>query len=452
MKKTLFDNFILFLIVFVIFSACNGNKRDSQRNGESETKIAIKIPKIDIDKIKVNVYIENSGSMNGYINASNSEFKQCIGSLLTDLPYTFNKDSIEVFYINEQIYKQADGNKLNDFINNISNKTFNVGKTTSSDINKIFGMILEKTNKNTISILYSDFIYSIDGKSQSEIIDLLNSAKYSTKSAFMQYSKNNKSDLITSLYRYTSSFNGTYYNWKNGKEKISNKRPYFICVIGEKEIVSELNKNIDFDKYSGFTNNYTLSSSTFDIYYSVLLNTNNSNGFKPSRKDRNDNTSAFTRSIELGKRSRRNQNSNLQLSVVVDLSSIPIDNQYLNNPQNYYVNPDFKLIKTESYNKNNIHPSDYKMIFDAKINPTHVLTFSSVSNNFQYLEFGLKNNIKNWISKYSNENDENTKVDSLKLNQTFGISFLIGGIYDAYYQINNKNEFYFKNKITIKRD
>lgn len=263
MKKTLFDNFILFLIVFVIFSACNGDKTDSPRNGKSETKIAIKTP--NIDKIKVNVYIENSGSMNGYINASNSEFKQCIGSLLTDLPYKFNKDSIEVFYINEQIYKQADGNKLNDFINNISNKTFNVGKTTSSDINKIFGMILEKTNKNTISILYSDFIYSIDGKSQNQILDLLNGAKYSTKSAFMQYSKNNKSSLITSFYRYMSSFDGTYYNWKNGKEIIKNKRPYYICVIGEKNIVSELNKKIDFDKYSGYTNNYTLSLSLIHI-------------------------------------------------------------------------------------------------------------------------------------------------------------------------------------------
>lgn len=449
MKKTLFINTILLLIGVISFFACNSCGGDGDTNG---AKIKPINTKVDINKIKINVYIENSGSMNGYINASNSEFKQCIGSLLTDLPYTFNKDSIEVFYINEQIYKQADGNKLNDFINNISNKTFNVGKTTSSNINKIFGMILEKTNKNTISILYSDFIYSIDGKSQNQILDLLNGAKYSTKSAFMQYSKNNKSNLFTSFYRYMSIFNGTYYNWMNGKEKINNHRPYYICVIGEKHIVSELNKKIDFDKYSGYTNNYTLSNSTFDdIYYSVLLNTNNTNGFKPIRKDRN-NTGNYTRSIELGKRSRRNQSNKLQLSIIVDLSSIPLDKEYLNNLQNYYVNSDFRLDKIELYNKNKIHPSDNRMINTARINPTHVLTFSSVSNNFQYLEFGLKNNIKNWISKYSNEDDVNTKNDRKKLDQTFGISFLIGGIYDAYYQINNKNEYYFKNKITIKKD
>lgn len=430
----------------LIFCSCDNKHRKKEEVITSSVNI------IKSDSIKFNIYIENSGSMNGYINAENSEFKQCIGNLLTDLPYYFKKENITVYYVNEEMYKQANGDNLHDFINNINNKTFRVGKTGSSDINKIFKMILDSTDENTISILYSDFIYSIDGKSSKQLLDLLSGAKYSTKSAFMQYSKSNNFNLTTSFYRYKSDFKGKYWDWQGGVESIDDQRPYFICVIGEKERISQINDTILFDKYKGFTNMYALSSSTYDsIYYSVLLNTKKTSGFSPT-KDKN-NTNKYIRSIELGKRSRRNKvNNDLIFSIVIDFSSIPLDDQYLQNLNNYYVNSDFRLDKIESYNKNNIHPADYNMISQSKESPTHILTFSSVTNNFQTLEFGLKNNIVNWLENYSNNNDIHTNNDSIKMNQTFGISFLIEGIYDAYYQINNKNDYYFKNKISIKRD
>ena len=78
------------------------------------------IKPVDNEVIKpqaVNVYIENSGSMDGYVKGV-TEFEQAVYNYLTDIKISQFSDSLNLFYINSDIIPQ--GSDISDFIKNLN--------------------------------------------------------------------------------------------------------------------------------------------------------------------------------------------------------------------------------------------------------------------------------------------------------------------------------------------
>ena len=88
----------------------------------------------------INVYLENSGSMDGYVKGV-TEFEQALYSYFSNIKIAKLTDSLNLFYINNTIIKQ--GNSLEDYIANLEPSTFKLrgGNRRSSDIANVLDLI-----------------------------------------------------------------------------------------------------------------------------------------------------------------------------------------------------------------------------------------------------------------------------------------------------------------------
>jgi hypothetical protein len=392
----------------------------------------------------VNVYIENSGSMNGYVEG-NTQFKGAIRDLLVMLKYYYDEKNLNINFINSAIYPTNIQSDTENFSKSLNAKTFKVGKTNESNLNNIFKQILTKTSKNTISILLSDCIYSIQG---SKTEDLLSDQKSLTKSAFLTKFKN-KEPLATTIVKLNSSFNGTYYDKDNRKTQLKNTlRPYYMTIMGSEKAMDNFNSNIELskNKVEGFENKYNLTLKDYskEVYYSVINTKEDSGRYKPDREYKNNGAVQGIEDVDINSRN----SSSFIFSVALDLSKVPIEDSYIFDKSNYSIREgDYKIKGIYKFDKKQLGSSSINMLSKAKAAPTHYIVFESTKPNFTNLTFTLDKQIPHWVYTTSTNDDSNILKSP---NRTFGLKYLIEGISESY-ETKAKNNNYLELTINIKK-
>ena len=182
----------------------------------------------EANQFQVNVYLENSGSMNGYVDAGKTDFQHNVFNYLDDVEQWLGSQ-LNLFFINSRIIPK--GNLLDDFINKLTPRDFRNagGNTSTTDIADLFKQILEQSTDSTVSILISDFIFSPGTLNNPEAY--LGEQQVKIKRAFEQY-LNKNSELAVMVYQLYSNFKGTYYDYLNTPHDYEGLRPYYIWVIG----------------------------------------------------------------------------------------------------------------------------------------------------------------------------------------------------------------------------
>ena len=425
----------------------NGNFDETKLISFLEKKGEKVEKRIDTDESKdyfVNVYIENSGSMNGYVEG-NTQFKGAIRDLLVMLKYYYDEKNLNINFINSSIYPTNIQIDTENFSKSLNAKSFKVGDTFSSNLNNIFKQILTKTSKNTISILLSDCIYSIQG---SKTEDLLSDQKSLTKSAFLTKFKN-KEPLATTIVKLNSSFNGTYYDKDNRKTQLKNTlRPYYMTIMGSEKAMTKFNSNIELskNKVEGFENKYNLTLKDYskEVYYSVINTKEDSGRYKPDREYKNNGAVQGIEDVDINSRN----SSSFIFSVALDLSKVPIEDSYVFDKSNYSIREgDYKIKGIYKFDKKKLGSSSINMLTKAKAEPTHYIVFESTKPNFTNLSLALKKQIPNWVYTTSTNDDSNILKSP---NRTFGIKYLIEGISEAY-ETQSKNNNYLELTINIKK-
>lgn len=152
MNKFIFKSTALLILLFLT-SCGNSGKRNNQAE---EPHLP---PLSDTIKPIVNVYIDNTISMNGYVKGV-TEFEQIIFSFLTDIKISGITDSMTLNYINSKIIPYRAG--LSDFIERLEPETFVAmgGDIGVTEISNIINSVLLNTGENDISILVTDGIFS----------------------------------------------------------------------------------------------------------------------------------------------------------------------------------------------------------------------------------------------------------------------------------------------------
>jgi len=438
MRKLLF-----FIIATVLFCSCG--KRPPRSIEEPKISDSLETSSILAINPTINVYIENSGSMDGYVNG-NTEFKGAIRDLLVLLRHYYESENIKLHFINNAIHPTATSIDVSTFAQNI-NMYWKIGNRADSKLNDVFKMILDKTDKKTISILFSDCIYSISGK---DAEGLLSDQKSLTKDAFLSRWRQDSLKLSTTIVKMKSKFKGTYYDKDNLKTMLNDEeRPYYICVIGNNDVMIDFNAKIPLEKekIEGFDNKYIISTGAADnIYYSILLSTDNVGRFKANRKL---STKEYVHGIEdinMKNKSRSgNGNNKLTFAVAVDLKNVAAEEDYLMNPDNYTLGDNnFHVREIKPVEKNNINASDWLRISEA--NPTHLIFLEATGTATSNVKVSLKKQMPQWVEKTNIIDDKKIKNN---LDKTFGIKYLIEGIVEAYHIIypNDKNFFEFEIEI-----
>ena len=114
MKKVLM--FAVLLIILVTGCNRNPSSRQSRDRRNVETKETPELvtetdesnfdvkPIVKTSDVKptINIYIENSGSMNGFINKT-SEYQDAIQDMVVWLKHYYGEENIKLHYVNNQI-------------------------------------------------------------------------------------------------------------------------------------------------------------------------------------------------------------------------------------------------------------------------------------------------------------------------------------------------------------
>ena len=208
------------------------------------------------------VYIENSGSMDGYM---------CDGSELKDAVYgyisTLNSyaDTTELNYINSQIISYR--GEMKNFIKTMNPQSFSRagGNRSNSDIADMLEQMLEQTCDSVVSIFVSDCILDIPNGDATKFFE---NRSIDIRNAVTKYLHKNE-NLGIEIFHLESTFTGRYY-YSNGSEYLKDvKRPYYMWVMGNKDVLAYLNKQVSFDEIKHGVKNYFAFSSGGDIPFSI---------------------------------------------------------------------------------------------------------------------------------------------------------------------------------------
>lgn len=383
--------------------------------------------------VTINIFIENSGSMNGYINQS-SNFQVALGKHIALLKHNYGFENIKLYYINRGVYPQAysgDSDGLIDFAREMfaPNNFRNVGNTQSTELNEIMKNALKYVDENSISIVISDCIYSVSGTGTSET--LLGIAGTQTMDKFLDKTINIE-HLATSIIQLTSNFNGNYYDYRhpNNGFTINCERPYYMIVLGTHKNVIDYVNNIDVTKMDGFKNQYTISN--YDIS-NIKASIMNKYGKYGRYRIVQENNSFEIKTIM----NVQNLNGSFKLAIGIDLSSTTMSENDKTDINNYTIDGNYIITNIEKCSEINItDPKDKKII--AQNHLTHFVHVESIDfpNNFKIT---IKRETPSWVNECSSTDDTNIATDYNEQAKTFGFSYFVGGISDAYSVMSNKN-------------
>ncbi|MBR3479163.1 MAG: hypothetical protein IKH32_00465 [Prevotella sp.] len=382
MKKALIPVGIVLLIMFLVLLFRKNDFKVSWNQIEYQDTT---------QKPVLKIYIESSGSMDGYL-CSGSELKDAVYSYVSTLDSY--SDTLELNYINSQIIPY-DGS-LQTFVRELNVAAFKRigGNKANSDLGNMFEQILKAHNPLDVSIFVSDCILDVP---QGDAKDYLVNRQIDIHKAFVK-----KLDALPNLgveiFRLESAFDGYYYSFKGSKRLSGVKRPYYMWVIGDKHLLAYLNTRVPFTEIKHGYKDYFAYSTYEEVPFSVT------NQFGVSQ-----NPLVLKTSI----------NNHYVVKIQANLSTMLQNEAMACNADCYHTqSPKINIVKVER-NQN------------LKDHNTHVLTLSidgNIASCSESIRFVLPA-IPRWLDS---ANDESGDYIDKNLDKTTGIKNIISGVSDAY--------------------
>lgn len=376
-KKNLVTSLLAFFCLTSLVSCGGGGK-------EKQIKISNAIEQESSSKkITLSLYIENSGSMDGYVGAGSS-FKDDLHRYISSLSRT--ADSTSLNYINSSIIHI---NKTNsDFFQSLSAASFKAagGNRGNSELVQMIQSILANTNKDCVSVFVSDCILDPTvGKAndyfrlrQEDLTDLL-----------VKHIKKNP-DFAIRVLELESSFDGMLYPSGQKPMQFKGQRPYYIWFMGNKTNLAKLFKEVRDDYMNGAIKNTVAYSNCPQVPFTIEYK-----GQKPKNG---------TITIPKGKK---------EFELSADLSNTLLSDDYLMNKDNYKKNPLLKI-------------NDIKEIKNSGSSYTHSFVIEVHANADKAQNITLTQHfLPDWANKLNDDKGDDTK-------KTCGIKYIITAIKEAF--------------------
>jgi hypothetical protein len=393
------------------------------------TNPAVKsVPKLQ----KVTFYLENSESMFGYVNGL-TEYVQVISELSSKSDFISNGVQKEFVFINGK--SPLSINSLGDISSNLNSVLtpagYRKGNTSSSELNEMLKLAMQNAGNGKISVFISDGIFDINQKAQFSKFLTLESGV--TKVNFIN-KLSKSSSFQTLLIKLNSQFDGKYFfASQNRVQKINQKRPYYIWVFGDSQVVNQYFSE-------SFINNSLVGRTDYlrfiklgssNVQYGISKVINQKGKFDVERNN--------PHSIENAEKDPR---GSFSFSFAVDLSSIPFSESYFTNKSNYSLSNNYQISSIQR-----IRPAQKAFLpIINNFKPTHIITLicKPQTSHLGGIDLQLKYVLPNWINKSSPTPEV---VDS---SSTFGFDKLTSGIAEAY-NVHNQNKNLAEFKFQINR-
>lgn len=392
MLKKRLNKLLLLLGISILLLSCGGR-------GDGKVNLSWKenAPKAQ-NKFDVKFYVENSGSMNGYL-CDGSSFKNVIHYYANELEDI--ADTTSLFFLNSKIIPFK--GDIDDYTLKMTPQTFDKfgGITSSSSLDKMLGMVIGNMGNSTVSVFVSDCILGVPYGQAEKYFSI---AKDNVKKVFVDALKKHK-NLGVEIFCLNSRFKGKYYQYGKTPLQIDTQRPYYMWLIGSQNLLGEINRKIGTSGIENLVEQVGFSNCSVIPF--TIVNEHGVPGNGTSL-------------------SSRTKGKKAQFIIRADLSSTLQGNSYLANVANYEKKS--PLVAIQEVRK--IENSDY----------THEIVLSIFDN--AQLNECIKvrtMEVPQWVSDKNDMSGQN-------LNKTAGIKYIIGGVADAYKSLLQQEGI----KITIK--
>ncbi len=432
--------FVLFCVtVGIIAHGCG--PRDRQVNGPYQNISKSRIAKIH----KLNVYIDNTISMDGYLNGK-TEYKDDIEAMLIKSEYHYGTAFLHLNFINDTSIPVAE-HSVPEFIRKLNPRStmYNVGDRSSSDLNRVFSVILAQADTQSVGVLVSDCILSLPGNASPT--EELTNQKSLTMGAFLKTFQRGV-NLSTVVFKMESRFNGNYYDVHNQPTQLpsatipNSSRPFYIWCFGVPDQLQFFLSSIPIRNSKNFRNSMVFScpEDTSDIDYTILGQTGIQGKIKfkweKSHADRIVGIESITPQHEA------NGELSAAFAIAIDLKKYPLDADYLALPSNLKlgqaVNGSITPLKPDSINPNDRHFVQSK---ENELLYTHLVmlkTSNAVKGTPIVVE--LLKSIPSWVDSTHTETDIPIQH---YMSRTFGLRYLIEGVFEAYKAASSR-DYYFR--------
>jgi hypothetical protein len=378
------------------------------------------------DKFNINVFLENSASIDGYVG-DNSSFKTTIFKLLTDLKNLTSTDSLNLNYINTKpipIKVSASRDDIDDFYKRLNPSDFKSagGMRSSTDIEKMLKVMLDNSNSRNLSVFISDCVFSPGKNDAKKYLDGQYAAIYNDFINAIRINPN----LSVIILQCTAKFEGTYYDYLDAPHKnINTDRPYYIWFIGTSNQIKNL---VDFKIFDLIKNGYANK-----LVIQAINNVNQPN-YKIQYRPRigEFNSKSLADGIITGaSTSTENRTKGIfGFNVAVNFSTSLQDASYFLDTVNYKLSDRSYNLKVEAItDKNNSALSGF----------THILNLQTNELKDETLKIDIIGIAPSWIYSSTSNNDANIETDNSEKLKTFGFKFLVEGVCDAFYPKSNNN-------------
>jgi len=358
---------------------------------------------IKTDSPCVKVFIENSGSMDGYM---------CNGSQLKDAVYDYISDInrvsslTELYYINST--KIRYNGDLNHYIKDLNPVSFKNagGNMSNTDLGDIIAKCLNAVNDTTVCIFVSDCILDLPSKDAQKF---LTNCEIRIKNEVINARKK-VPDLGIEILKLSSDFEGKYFYPNGTVETLNNvKRPYYIWIMGNKNYLAKLNSDVPVSmltKYNltGIASFTSQSLSPFEIKNNSLT----SNTIVPAHGD-------------------------YHVIILADFRTTLQPDGVVQDKSNY------------TFNNSSITVDGVYPISNKNSNYSHFIKFT-IPNGTNIIQECLTFHTPNLPSWVSESNDESGTNIHANISKTTGIKYLIQGVADAYKNERVVTEFSFNVK------
>lgn len=363
------------------------------------------------EKFNVNIFLENSASMDGYV-AGVTDFETAIYSFLSDIKVKRVGDSLNLNYINRVIpfsVKAAQTDEISDFIEKLEPNTFRMrgGNRSTSDLSDILETVLDLTSDKNVSILVSDCVFSPGtGKNA---IDYVNNQSVGVKTDIGEKLRK-MPDMAILVLKLSSNFRGNYFDLQNTPIPLEVKRPYYIWIIGPQAHVMKLTCE---DLLESIKGGYEESA-----FFALPKNMSPDARIKLSPKKGTYRVVPKKLSLKEAKaESGGKLGGYFGFPVAIDWSGIiPF--------KGYELDSSAIKITPTTYNVSILPSSDGAF--------SHVLSFQTQKLKTEEISVELKPTLPSWVMEATSEDDRNIKVNTAEQSRTFGLKYLLGGVMDAY--------------------
>lgn len=336
-------------------------------------------------KFSVNVFVENSGSMNGYM-CQGAEFKDALYSYLTAL--NSHCETMKLNYVNSQVVPLPA--PVSDLVERLNPTAFAQagGNTTSSNFKQIFRDVLSQVNEHSVAILVSDCILDIPKGAASNYLNIIQTDINNIVTDKLK----KMPSLGVCVYQMESLFDGNYYFPKGGLQAYKGKRPYYVWLVGARENLAYILRNIPSSRIQHGVKNFCGFAPTVAIPNAFYA------GGKPQGK--------MPLNVQRG--------GECVVQVEADLTSTLQGEEYWGSTASYgSATEAMKVTKVER-------------LPDA-VGYSHLLTVSVAGKPFSDFLTIKPTGLPQWVTASNGKKD-----DAIENGKTFSIQYIIGGVADAY--------------------